>query len=734
MVWIIVLSAVAAPPAVPDVRPASDPPVRVPATPLTPAEAARREALARYGVGHLRRQDDRPVSAMAEFETAAQLAPADPEPLRPLVDLYVELGRDPAAIRTARKVLELDPDDADTGHRLGKLLYDGNDFVAATATLKQAAASPRPTDRPAGRFGILRDLARAAAAADDWPTAETALRDALSVAADHRPALLRSDAFDTPRALDRERADVHERLGTALTRQKKWSDAADAFATAAEQFSRADVPQAAARLGWNLAEVLAAKGEPAAAATALEPFLKLGPRSPEPYQKYADLLRKAGRPGDVVPTLARLSRNHPSVEAIRWVIFAEEGGRDPRAADRSFRVTAVKTDDPEPFFPVAVEYYRQAGRPAELLALIDEVYRIARADEPPADASAVKRAQALTKAVKDAPDLTGSLLDAIRESPRADHTADTWELVGWLARRDGRIADAERAFREATRAGAPGDAAGALLDLLANQRKWAELQGECRRLIAASRRSRPLLYDVYLAQALAQLGRGDDALKAIAELPDQVSADSRVWAELQRVRVLNVLGRHDEAVAECERIMADHPRPTDVVKVRYQLADSLAGKKEYVRAEAELRAVLDRDPDDVLALNNLGYNLADQGRQLAEAEAFVRRAIALDRAERRRLGDPEPESGVYLDSLGWVLFRRGQLTEAREVLERAVTRPDSGTDAVVWDHLGDVAFRTGDAARAREAWAKAESLYQNSRAGREDGRLEDIRRKLRISH
>ena len=731
MVWILALAAVAAPPAVPDVPPPADRPVRVPAVPLSPAEAARREAVARYGVGHLRRQDDLPVDAVAEFETAGQLAPGDPEPLRPLVDLYAELGRDPAAIRTARKVLELDPDDADTGHRLGELLFEANDFAAATAALTQAAASPRLADRPAVRFGILRDLGRSAAAAGDWPAAETALRDALAVTADHRPALLRTDAFATPQDLDRETAEVREKLGTALTRGGQWEAAADAYAAAAEQFAAADAPQAAARLGWNLADVLAEKGDPAAAVQALVPFLALGPRSPDPYQKLADLLRRAGRPGDVVPTLARLSRAHPSVEAIRWVIYAEEGDRNPGATDRSFRATAVKTDDPKAFFPVAVAYYLRAGRSRELLALIDEVYRIARPADPPADADAVARSRALTDAVQQAPAATAALLGAI-DAAGGDHQADTWELVGWLARRDGRADAAEQAFRQATRRGNT-DAAGPLLELLATRRKWADLRTECRRLIAASGPTRPLMVDVYLAQALAELGQGDDALKAIADLPNQVTADGRVWAELQRARVLNVLGRHAEAVAECERIMADHPRPADVVKVRYQLADALAGRNEYARAEAELRAVLDHDPDDVLALNNLGYNLADQGRKLAEAEALIRRAIAVDRAERRRLGEPEPESGVYLDSLGWVLFRRGQLDEARTVLERAVARPDSGSDAVVWDHLGDVAFRTGDADRAREAWTTAESLYRNSRAGREDGRLDEVRRKLRLA-
>jgi hypothetical protein len=49
----------------------------------------------------------------------------------------------------------------------------------------------------------------------------------------------------------------------------------------------------------------------------------------------------------------------------------------------------------------------------------------------------------------------------------------------------------------------------------------------------------------------------------------------------------------------------------------------------------------------------------------------------------------------------------------------------------VWDHLGDVCFRLDDKPAAKVAWERAAALYPNDHRGRRDGRLDEVRRKLR---
>ena len=86
-----------------------------------------------------------------------------------------------------------------------------------------------------------------------------------------------------------------------------------------------------------------------------------------------------------------------------------------------------------------------------------------------------------------------------------------------------------------------------------------------------------------------------------------------------------------------------------------------------------------------------------------------------------------------MDSLGWVLFRRGRFAEARELIERAAGMPVAANVAEVWDHLGDVCFRLGDKAKAREAWGRAAEQYVGSHQGRQHGRLDEARRKLKLA-
>ena len=95
----------------------------------------------------------------------------------------------------------------------------------------------------------------------------------------------------------------------------------------------------------------------------------------------------------------------------------------------------------------------------------------------------------------------------------------------------------------------------------------------------------------------------------------------------------------------------------------------------------------------------------------------MRGAIASDRIDRLKAGNAETENAAYIDSLGWVLFRRGKLSEARTELERASQLHMGAVDPVVWDHLGDVLFRLGEKAKGKAAWEKARELYDNEPRG-----------------
>ncbi|HPP87195.1 MAG TPA: tetratricopeptide repeat protein, partial [bacterium] len=67
-------------------------------------------------------------------------------------------------------------------------------------------------------------------------------------------------------------------------------------------------------------------------------------------------------------------------------------------------------------------------------------------------------------------------------------------------------------------------------------------------------------------------------------------------------------------------------------------------------------------PDNPIAYNNLAYLYSELEVNLEEALSLIETAIRLDTLNR----------GSYLDTLGWIYFKMGDVTKAREVLEKAV--------------------------------------------------------------
>jgi predicted Zn-dependent protease len=148
------------------------------------------------------------------------------------------------------------------------------------------------------------------------------------------------------------------------------------------------------------------------------------------------------------------------------------------------------------------------------------------------------------------------------------------------------------------------------------------------------------------------------------------------------------------------------------------LLSTLAG--EYGRldaaaqSEAALSDVLRLDPSFAVANNDLAYTWAEQDKNLGEAEQMARKALTA-----------EPDNLSFLDSMGWVLYKRGRFHEALCELQRAAAL----ADPVVLDHLGDTLYRLGEQARAAAQWSQAaEKLGPAQDDGRDD--LKKLRERL----
>jgi tetratricopeptide (TPR) repeat protein len=711
---------------------------------LAPAvPEARKAALARYGAGLWQARRERLLSAARVLEAAAKQDPDSTAPLRELVRVYSLIGREPEAIRAARTVLERDPHDADTAHALARLLFDAGELTEAVTVAKIAAENVNAADRPDQALGVYRDLATLLDKAGDPAAASDALRKAVELLTENRMAVLASGAF-TAKEIDAETANTFERLGKLFVKQGKADAAADAFWSAHKLYAdpaKGNDPNAAARLDWNLSAAYAAKGNPAAALAHLEAFLNLRPVAVEPFERLVALLNQAVRGGEVVPVLQKYAARDPKNLPLRAVLAAElaRTAQTRPQADALFTELSAATNDPT-IVRVAVRSNVESGRAGQVIAELDQAYTALKAEDSSTGekrAFAAEKARVIADTLRAEPEWTRVVLLAAADDLRAGtrRTHQTRYALGTLAARHARLDLAAVLFRQAVQA-APRDsqyeAYAALIDVLWRSRKPADVATVCREGLRSADGVAPVYFDFHLCYALAELGNAAEAVTTADRTITEAGDTDRLSVRLRKVAVLKVLGRWDDAITLCKKLLDEFDAPADLTRVRYALSAAYWGAKKHAESETELRAILDADPNHAAACNDLGNHLADEGRDLDEAERLVRHAVAVDRADRQKAGDPEPQSAAYLDSLAWVLFRRGKLPEARDLLEKVSAMPDGAIDGTVWDHLGDVQFRLGEKPKARAAWERAAALLAAEPRAARDGRLDEVRRKLKL--
>jgi tetratricopeptide (TPR) repeat protein len=718
--------------------------------------AAHREALATFGsaIWNLRRE--RLLTAAKQLEAAAKQDPASIAPRRELVRVYSQMGREPEAIRIAIQVLERDPEDVDTAHRLSRLHFEAGELKYAVAVAKRASEVELPLARADKAVAILRDLATLCEKSNDPAAAADALSRAVELLVERRRDVIGARAF-TPMEADTAAAECFERLGKALTKGHRFDAAVTAFESAARLFADPQVndPSAAVRLAWNLSGVYQAMGDTANAVKHLDRFLKHRPFAPEPYERFATLLRDAGRGDEIIPLLRRSATAEPKNLPVR-AVFAAELARDRgtrEEADRLFRDIMNASNDPV-VVAVIVRSHLAQSRAREIVAELDRAFEHLRVDKksekPVTDETIAAREFARDKVriIGDILRDDGRAAVAVLRAGAADLEAGTkrnpqlYYFLGQLATRHDELALAALQFQEAVRRaprstrdseGTQGDAYAALIDVLRRSGKPDQVVRVCREGMNDSALGEAF-FNYYLAGALAELDDNEGALAAVEKAIAQSGDGNRLAVRIQKIYVLRLLGKWEDAIAASRKLLEEFDGPGDRLRIRYALAGAYWGAKKRDEAEVELRAILDADPDFAAACNDLGFHLADQGRALDEAERLVRHAIATDRIERRKAGHAELQNAAYIDSLGWVFFRRGQLPQARAELERAVALHAGATDPVVWDHLGDVHFRLGEKEEAKGAWQKAQSLYEKlpSGAARAGGdRLDELKRKLK---
>ena len=205
-----------------------------------------------------------------------------------------------------------------------------------------------------------------------------------------------------------------------------------------------------------------------------------------------------------------------------------------------------------------------------------------------------------------------------------------------------------------------------------------------------------------LVQSYVAQGRPDLAARELRILTAAAPHDAVTRALLARnafhiaaARTIAALYMRDRRPGDALRMLDEaaraHPGAAlpllDTAQIHEGLGDRTAATAAY-------RAALRREPENALALNNFAFFLSTEPDQVDEALEMAERAY--QRA---------PTSPAVADTLGWLLYLKGDLERAETLVQEALRRLP--TNAQVRFHLGMVYARRGKTAEARRELEEA---------------------------
>ncbi len=165
------------------------------------------------------------------------------------------------------------------------------------------------------------------------------------------------------------------------------------------------------------------------------------------------------------------------------------------------------------------------------------------------------------------------------------------------------------------------------------------------------------------------------------------------------------MGRKDwnAAIKWIEKHLKDRSEQEQLLSL---LSSSYGEKGDIDQQMKLLEELIEMRPDDPLYNNNLGYFLAEQGKDLARAEKLIRISLRAN-----------PEAVSTIDSLGWVYYKQGRFGRAGEIFLSLVEmgkafdteNPDENpmVHPIIYTHAGDTFWQLGWKDLAVETWKHA---------------------------
>lgn len=191
------------------------------------------------------------------------------------------------------------------------------------------------------------------------------------------------------------------------------------------------------------------------------------------------------------------------------------------------------------------------------------------------------------------------------------------------------------------------------------------------------------------AMLLARAGKLDEARQVLQQTATMHPTE-RVALGQSEAQLLRDAKRYAEALDVLERLLKSNPGNAELLYDSALVADRL---DKVALVEERLRQVIALQPENAHAYNALGYTFAERNMRLDEARELVARALAL-----------LPDDAFIIDSMGWVLYRQGDLAGALIQLQKAYGLRQ---DPEIAAHMGEVLWGLGRQDEARRVLREA---------------------------
>ena len=201
----------------------------------------------------------------------------------------------------------------------------------------------------------------------------------------------------------------------------------------------------------------------------------------------------------------------------------------------------------------------------------------------------------------------------------------------------------------------------------------------------------PFVFDASLsAIALLQKDKQYDDASARLSFLQTKFPKQRLRLILVQAELHSQQKQYEKSFNLLTKALIDFPDQKELLYTRALMAERV-NKPEIV--EADLKKILAVEPNNVEALNALGYTLLNKSNRYADAEKYLQKALNL-----------EPNEAVIIDSYGWLQFKLGNTERALDYLQQAYEKQQENEIAA---HLAEVLWALGKKDEARKLFNKA---------------------------